>query len=183
MYKISRTNISGGPSAPTARVVLLTNIPSSDSMAEVHPAMISTTVTNLGQVELDLEITNTGNGNKSDNKGTTSKGAATGNGTRKKSSSALQAEEEEGGSGKKTSKSSDDSEREHSARVSELRDAHAQCAAQTANCGLININPDPEASLVTTEATDQPQEALACKDNTGDKKTTMTCLDNKLELA
>jgi len=153
----------GGPSAPTARVVLLTNIPSSDSMAEVHPAMVSTTVTNLGQVELDLEITNSGN--KSD-KGTTSKGAAsaTGNGTRKKSSSALQAEEEEGGSGKKTSKSSDDSEREH-VRVSELRDAQAQ-SAQTANCGLININPE-EASLLTTEATAQPQEALACKDNTG----------------
>jgi hypothetical protein len=119
----------------------------------------------LGQVELDLEITNSGNGNKSD-KGTTSKGAAgaTGNGTRKKSSSALQAEEEEGGSGKKTSKSSDDSDREH-VRVSELRDAQAQCA-QSANCGLINIGPE-EASLVTTEATDQPQEDPACKDNTG----------------
>ena len=144
-------------------------------MAEVHPAMTSTTVTNLGQVELDLEITNSGNGNKSD-KGTTSKGAAgaTGNGTRKKSSSALQAEEEEGGSGKKTSKSSDDSEREH-VRVSELRDAQAQCAAQTANCGLINIGPE-EASLVPTEATDQPQEDLACKDNTGDRKTAITGL-------
>ena len=166
MYTISCLDISGGPSATTARVVLLTNIPSSDSMAEVHPAMISTTVTNLGQVELDLEISNTGNGNKSD-KGTTSKGAAgaTGNGTRKKSSSALQAEEEEGGSGKKTSKSSDDSE--CAVRVSELRDAHAQCA-QTANCGLININPE-EASLVNTEAPDQPQGALACKENTGNK--------------
>ena len=167
MYKIAlHVIISGGPSAPTARVVLLTNIPSSDSMAEVHPAMVSTTVTNLGQVELDLEITNSGN--KSD-KGTTSKGAAsaTGNGTRKKSSSALQAEEEEGGSGKKTSKSSDDSEREH-VRVSELRDAQAQ-SAQTANCGLINIGPE-EASLLTTEATAQPQEALACKDNTGNKQ-------------
>ena len=135
-------------------MVLLTNIPSSDSMAEVHPAMASTTVTNLGQVELDLEITGTGNGNK---------GAATGNGTRKKSSSALQAEEEEGGSGKKTSKSSDDSEL---VRVTELRDAHARAQS---GCSLMNINPE-EAALVTTEATDQPPEALACKDNTGEYK-------------
>ena len=123
-------------------------------MAEVHPAMASTTVTNLGQVELDLEITGTGNGNK---------GAATGNGTRKKSSSALQAEEEEGGSGKKTSKSSDDSEL---VRVTELRDAHARAQS---GCSLMNINPE-EAALVTTEATDQPPEALACKDNTGEYK-------------
>ena len=140
---------------------MLTNIPSSDSMAEVHPAMASTTVTNLGQVELDLEITSSsaaGNGNKG-----TSKGAATGNGTRKKSSSALQAEEEEGGSGKKTSKSSDDSE---CVRVTERRDAHARAQS---DCSLMNINPE-EAALVTSEATDQPPEALACKDNTGDYK-------------
>ena len=60
-------------------------------MAEVHPAMASTTVTNLGQVELDLEINTSGNGNKSAADKGKSKGAATGNGTRKKSSSALQA--------------------------------------------------------------------------------------------
>merc|ERR1719242_868119 len=115
--------------------------------------MVSTTVTNLGQVELDLEITSSsaGNGNKG-----TSKGAATGNGTRKKSSSALQAEEEEGGSGKKTSKSSDDSE---CVRVGERRDAHARAQS---DCSLMNINPE-EAALVTSEGTDQPPEALACK--------------------
>ena len=149
-------HISGGPST-TARVVLLTNIPSSDSMAEVHPAMASTTVTNLGQVELDLEINTSGNGNKSAADKGTSKGAATGNGTRKKSSSALQAEGEEGASGKKTSKSSDESE---TVRVAELSDAHAH-----AQCDLMSLNPG-EAALTSAEASDQPQEALACKDNT-----------------
>ena len=126
-------------------------------MAEVHPAIASTTVTNLGQVELDLEINTSGNGNKSAADKGTSKGAATGNGTRKKSSSALQAEGEEGASGKKTSKSSDESE---TVRVAELSDAHAH-----AQCDLMSLNPG-EAALTSAEAADQPPEALACKDNT-----------------
>ena len=126
-------------------------------MAEVHPAMASTTVTNLGQVELDLEINTSGNGNKSAADKGKSKGAATGNGTRKKSSSALQAEGEEGGSGKKTSKSSDESEQ---VRVAKLSDAHAH-----AQCGLMSVNPG-EAALPSAETSDSPPEALACKDNT-----------------
>jgi len=150
-------NIKGPANSSTSRTVLLTNIPSSDSMAEVHPGTASTTVTNLGQVELDLDH-NTGseaeNGNKS--------AATTGNGTRKKSSSAIQAEEEEGGSEKKNSKSSDESEGAPSPS-----DARAQCAS--GGRGSATVNPDSagETALTSIQTSDSHSGALSCKDNEG----------------
>ena len=129
-------------------------------MAEVHPGTASTTVTNLGQVELDLDH-NTGseaeNGNKS--------AATTGNGTRKKSSSAIQAEEEEGGSEKKNSKSSDESESAPSPS-----DARAQCAS--GGRGSATVNPDSagETALTSIQTSDSHSGALSCKDNEGSLK-------------
>ena len=130
---------TGDQAAGGDKPSLLATVPSSDSMAVVHPATNTATVTDLGQVELHLDTPAPA----------PAPPAATG--TRKKSSSAILAEaEEEAVIVKKTSKSSEDTGGLALASgvvISELAPAGGQC----------EVFPPPEPL----------PPALSCKENTG----------------
>ena len=130
---------TGDQAAGGDKPSLLATVPSSDSMAVVHPATNTASVTDLGQVELHLDTPAPA----------PAPPAATG--TRKKSSSAILAEaEEEAVIVKKTSKSSEDTgglALASAVVISELAPAGGQCEVFPA--------PDPLPP------------ALSCQENTG----------------
>ena len=130
---------TGDQAAGGDKPSLLATVPSSDSMAVVHPATNTATVTDLGQVELHLDTPAPA----------PAPPAATG--TRKKSSSAILAEaEEEAVIVKKTSKSSEDTgglALASAVVISELAPAGGQCE--------VFPTPDPLPP------------ALSCQENTG----------------
>ena len=139
---------TGDQAAGGDKPSLLATVPSSDSMAVVHPATNTATVTDLGQVELHLDTPAPA----------PAPPAATG--TRKKSSSAILAEaEEEAVIVKKTSKSSEDTgglALASAVVISELAPAGGQCEVFPA--------PDPLPP------------ALSCQENTGKSPQLLLCV-------